>query len=151
MLVDCDLEVPVRRFSLNYLQHGPTQSPLLNPSSHVILALGCHRSCKERLPPRPSTLAPTPLHPPETLVTHDVGRRIRPTDGAGSGFLNELHQLRRWRPSAAPDGWIHSRQDVEPAPVSLIFLFFLPHAYASSSLSHLPMIIKTLDVQLHQQ
>jgi hypothetical protein len=36
MLVDHDLEVPAQHFSLNYPQYGPSRSPLLNPSSHVI-------------------------------------------------------------------------------------------------------------------
>src|SRR6266852_4492024 len=40
MLVDRDPEVPARRFSLNYPQYGPSRSPLLNPSSHVIWAAG---------------------------------------------------------------------------------------------------------------
>jgi hypothetical protein len=44
MLVDRDPEVRVRRFSLNYLQYGRTQSPLLSPSSAVIWAADDHHA-----------------------------------------------------------------------------------------------------------
>ena len=82
--------------------------------------------------PRPGAgaLAPsqfTPLQPPERIVTvDDPGRRTRrPGDDTGPDFLNRVHQIRGQRPTATPDGWIHSRQEAEPAPVSLI-LVFLP-------------------------
>jgi hypothetical protein len=42
MLVDHDPEVPARRFSLISPQYGPTRSPLLNPSLHVIWAADVH-------------------------------------------------------------------------------------------------------------
>ena len=119
----------------------PYTVPLAEP--FITRDLGRRRSRMGRLPPRPS-VAPTPLHPPETLVMRDVGRGIRPTGGAGPRFLDKLHRLRRRRLSAASDGWIHSRQDAEPALVSLFLFFFLPHTYASSSLPYLPMITRTL-------
>jgi hypothetical protein len=74
--------------------------------------------------PRQTVQAPsqlTALHPPRTLVTMpDVGPRTR-LDDTGP-FLDGVHQLRRQRPSAAPDGWVHSRQEAEPVPVSLIMV-----------------------------
>jgi hypothetical protein len=106
----------------------PHTVPLVEPL--IVRDLGRRRPSRAGRLPRPSALAPsqmTPLHPPERIVTgHDIGRRPRPDD-TGPDFLDGVHQLRGRRPTAARDGWIHSTQDAEPAPVSLI-LVFLPSA-----------------------
>jgi hypothetical protein len=104
--------------------------------------LGRRRPSRTGRLPRQSALAPSqfpPLQPQETRVTtHDPGRRPRVDDAGGPDFLNEVHGLRGQRPSAPPDGWLHSRPVAEPAAVSLIFGFpSAAHAYAPCSLPHL--------------
>jgi hypothetical protein len=42
----------------------------------------------------------------------DVPRRQQPGDTGGPDFLPEVHDRRRRRPGARPDGWIHSVPDV---------------------------------------
>ncbi|KAF8491309.1 hypothetical protein F5888DRAFT_1865451 [Russula emetica] len=58
-------------------------------------------------------IRPHTLHPPP-VTTCDVGSRPRPDDSGP--FLDGLHRARRQRPSAAPDGWIDSTREAEPAP-----------------------------------
>ena len=104
----------------------PHTVPLVEP--FITRDLGRRRPSRTGRLPRSSALAPsqlTPLHPPETR--RDVGRRGRP-DEPGRDFLDGVHQLRGQRRPTAPDGWIHSRQDVEPAadqPVRLILILIL--------------------------
>jgi hypothetical protein len=95
--------------------------------------LGRRRPSRAARLPRPSAgqlapLHPPELHPPETIVTRpNMGHRPQRPDGTGPDFLDELHTTRGRRPTARPDGWIHSRHEAEPTPVSLI-LDFLPFA-----------------------
>ena len=118
-----------RSASPTLLTELPPIRPYTVPLAEPIMTrdLGRRRPSRAVRHPRPSALVPTPLHPPETPVTRpDIGHRAHPDD-TGRDFLDGLHQIRGRRPSAARDGWVHSRHDAEPAPVSLT-LVFLPFA-----------------------
>ena len=123
-------ELRARSASPTFLTELLPARPFTFPiaESFITRDLGRRRPSRAGRRPRSGAPAPsqlTPLHPPETPVTRlGVGHRAHPDD-TGNGFLDGVHRSRRQRPSAAPDGWIHSRHDPEPAPVSLILVFLL--------------------------
>src|SRR6266446_2463340 len=83
-----------RSASPTLLTELPPVRPYTVPLAEPFLTrdLGRRRPSRTGRPPRPSALAPTqftPLQPPETLVTRDIGRRSRPDD-TGPDFLDRV-------------------------------------------------------------
>jgi len=122
----------------------PYTVPLAEPP-FITRDLGRRRPSSRigRPPPRAPALVPSqfppvqPRGPPVTVA--DIGRQPRP-DEPGPDFLDGVHQLRGRRPSAARDGWIHSRHDAQPVAVCLIVNFSaVTHSYAPCSPLHLPL------------
>ncbi|KAH9169356.1 hypothetical protein EDB89DRAFT_1479631 [Lactarius sanguifluus] len=94
------------------------------PEPLITRDIGRRRPSRPTVAPRPSALAPrqfTPLQPsrrsPETPITQQGIPRRQPAGDVGPDFLQGVHRLRGQRPSAAPDGWIHSRPEPEGEPV----------------------------------
>jgi hypothetical protein len=93
----------------------PFTVPIAEP--HITRDIGRRRPSRPGIATRPSALARTQFLPPTRrspdapFMHSDVPRRQRQGD-AGPEFLREVHDRRRQRPGARPDGWIHSVADV---------------------------------------
>ncbi|KAF8270086.1 hypothetical protein EI94DRAFT_861058 [Lactarius quietus] len=98
----------------------PSTVPIVEP--HITRDIGHRRPSRPVIATRPSALTRSPFlrQPPsqrpldEPVRYTDAPRRPRAAD-TGPEFLPGVHGLRRQRPGARPDGWIHSVADGAPA------------------------------------